>query len=231
MSMYGTYWGFSLPLSTLAALVARRPSVWPLASTTNHLRSIFLPLGTKVPIALLPSLKTCPRRPNLAVIRVARPAAHSIPAKTLAQKAHLPTPKAPGLFYPRPNKSVRVRTAGASPQGTLAQLNSHKNCTFSSRWPAPANATKASTSRVRVKKHRPQAQHRARSSEYPNLDPESTKTRGWEAWEANLAVFCARGQPEWGMASHTFAGTKMKEWGAFRPICGRKQRESRSEEH
>src|ERR1017187_10450112 len=56
--MYGTYWGFNLPLSTLAALVASRPSVWPLASTTNHLRSIFLPLGTKVDISLLPSIRT-----------------------------------------------------------------------------------------------------------------------------------------------------------------------------
>src|ERR1035437_9305018 len=55
--MYGTYWGFSLPLRTLAALVARRPRVWPLASTTYHLRSIFLPLGTKVDISLLPSVK------------------------------------------------------------------------------------------------------------------------------------------------------------------------------
>src|SRR5271157_3423155 len=55
MSMYGTYWGFSLPLSTSAALVASRPSVWPLASTTYHLRSMSLPLGTKVPISLLPS--------------------------------------------------------------------------------------------------------------------------------------------------------------------------------
>src|SRR5581483_4551160 len=52
--MYGTYCGFSLPLSTLAALVAKRPRVWPLASTTYHLRSIFLPLGTKVDISLLP---------------------------------------------------------------------------------------------------------------------------------------------------------------------------------
>src|SRR5664279_4116362 len=59
MSMYGTYWGFNLPASTLAALVARRPKVWPLASTTNHLRAIFLPLGTKVDISLLPSIKTC----------------------------------------------------------------------------------------------------------------------------------------------------------------------------
>src|SRR5487761_600034 len=53
--MYGTYWGFSLPLSTLAALVASGPSVWPLASTTYHLRSIFLPLGTNVDISLPPA--------------------------------------------------------------------------------------------------------------------------------------------------------------------------------
>jgi hypothetical protein len=37
----------------------------------------------------------------------------------------------------------------------------------------------ASVSRVRVSTHRPQAQHRARSSEYPNWGPESTK-RGVE---------------------------------------------------
>src|SRR3954453_14724313 len=48
--MYGTYRGFSLPLNTLAALVASRPRVWPLASTTYHLRSILLPLGTNVDI-------------------------------------------------------------------------------------------------------------------------------------------------------------------------------------
>src|SRR5215469_3461161 len=54
MSMYGTYRGLSFPLSTLAALVASRPSVWPLASITNHLRSISLPLGTNVDILFLP---------------------------------------------------------------------------------------------------------------------------------------------------------------------------------
>src|SRR3954464_9955120 len=52
--MYGTYRGFSLPLKTLAALVASRPRVWPLASTTYHLRSILLPLGTNVDILFLP---------------------------------------------------------------------------------------------------------------------------------------------------------------------------------
>src|ERR1039458_2805095 len=65
MSMYGTYFGFVLPLSTIAALVARRPKVCPLASTTYHLRLISLPLGINVDIALLTSknfalrLKNC----------------------------------------------------------------------------------------------------------------------------------------------------------------------------
>src|SRR5215469_17639807 len=54
MSRYGTYWGFSFPLRALAALVASRPRVWPLASTTYHLRSILLPLGTNVDILFLP---------------------------------------------------------------------------------------------------------------------------------------------------------------------------------
>src|SRR6266568_2257576 len=96
--MYGTYWGFSLPLSTSAAFVASRPSVWPLASTTYHLRSISLPLGTKVPISLLPSLclyhyqncgamRLCPRDLRTG---------HD--------------------FHPLPNKSVRVRICGLTPQ-------------------------------------------------------------------------------------------------------------------
>src|ERR1700758_5598603 len=97
MSMYGTYWGFSLPLSTLAALVARRPRVWPLASTTNHLRSIFLPLGTKVDISLLP----LPRR-----LAGTGPLPQPRKARLPARIAHGPK------FHPLPNNPVRVRTAG-----------------------------------------------------------------------------------------------------------------------
>src|ERR1700744_4836187 len=52
MSRNGVYFGFLLPLSTLAASVARRPRVLPLASTTNHLRSISCALGIYVDIAL-----------------------------------------------------------------------------------------------------------------------------------------------------------------------------------
>src|SRR5215469_16453907 len=81
MSMYGTYLGFNLPLSTSAALVASRPRVWPLASTTYHLRSISLPLGTKVLISLLPSKN----------------------AKTAAQSA-LPMASAHGKNFPPTSK-------------------------------------------------------------------------------------------------------------------------------
>src|SRR3954471_6592273 len=98
MSRYGTYLGFSLPLNTLAALVASRPSVWPLASTTYHLRSIVLPLGTNVDIFLLPLEKPCAKTD-------ARPSENSL------RTAHLPMPNAHGPdFHPLPNNSVRVRT-------------------------------------------------------------------------------------------------------------------------
>src|ERR1700722_12414535 len=50
MSMKGVYLGFFLPLRVLAASVARRPSVLPLASTTNHLRVISCELGKYVDI-------------------------------------------------------------------------------------------------------------------------------------------------------------------------------------
>src|SRR5580698_9784949 len=55
--MYGVYLGFLLPLSTLAASVARRPRVLPLASTTNHLRSISCALGMYVDIFSISSKK------------------------------------------------------------------------------------------------------------------------------------------------------------------------------
>src|ERR1035437_7498132 len=96
-SMYGTYCGFSLPLNTSAALVARRPSVLPLASTTNHLRSTFLPLGIKVPISLLPSkrLKN-PEKPAQSALARAYPAhgptavSQLLYPETSAIKCHLP---------------------------------------------------------------------------------------------------------------------------------------------
>src|ERR1035437_8778054 len=119
-SMYGTYCGFSLPLNTSAALVARRPSVLPLASTTNHLRSTFLPLGIKVPISLLPSkrLKN-PKKPAQSALARANP-------------AHGPN------FHPLPNKSVRVRSAGLALKRELAapirqhtRLNSNPAACFS----------------------------------------------------------------------------------------------------
>src|SRR5215469_9154835 len=93
MSMYGTYLGFNLPLSTSAALVASRPRVWPLASTTYHLRSISLPLGTKVLISLLP-LKT----------------------RKLRRNAPGPMHLHMGFhIHPLPNTPVRVRTAAPTP--------------------------------------------------------------------------------------------------------------------
>src|ERR1700684_1415146 len=59
MSIKGVYFGFSLPANLLAASVARRPSVLPLASTTNHLRVISCELGKYVDIV------TCsPREPS-----------------------------------------------------------------------------------------------------------------------------------------------------------------------
>src|ERR1700722_743942 len=59
MSMKGVYFGFFLPLRVLAASVARRPRVLPLASTTNHLRVISCELGKYVDIV------TCFSQKNL----------------------------------------------------------------------------------------------------------------------------------------------------------------------
>src|SRR5271154_6162695 len=50
MSIKGVYLGFFFPASILAASVARRPRVLPLASTTNHLRVISCELGKYVDI-------------------------------------------------------------------------------------------------------------------------------------------------------------------------------------
>src|ERR1700752_3119636 len=51
--MKGVYLGFFLPLRVLAASVARRPRVLPLASITNHLRVISCELGKNVDIVNL----------------------------------------------------------------------------------------------------------------------------------------------------------------------------------
>src|SRR4029079_9825033 len=93
--------GFSLPLRMSAALVASRPRVWPLASTTYHLRSMSLPLGTKVLISLLP-----------------------LETQQLRRKAPWPMASAHGnKFHPLPNNPVRVRTAGFALRGLLALWN------------------------------------------------------------------------------------------------------------
>jgi hypothetical protein len=74
MSIKGVYLGFFLPANMLAASVARRPSVLPLASTTNHLRVISCELGKYVDIV------TCsPREPSFGrglhtTAKISRPA-------------------------------------------------------------------------------------------------------------------------------------------------------------
>src|ERR1700744_2391275 len=90
MSRNGVYFGFLLPLSTLAASVARRPRVLPLASTMNHLRSISCALGMYVDISLYlqqklafktqyahakqqRGLKSYPRRKLHVRVRLAQP--------------------------------------------------------------------------------------------------------------------------------------------------------------
>src|SRR3984957_13205289 len=58
MSIKGVYLGLFLPLRVLAASVARRPSVLPLASMTNHLRVISCELGKYVDIVTCFSRRT-----------------------------------------------------------------------------------------------------------------------------------------------------------------------------
>src|SRR5258707_8086170 len=58
MSIKGVYLGFFLPLRVLAASVAKRPRVLPLASTTNHLRVISCELGKYVDIVTCFSRRT-----------------------------------------------------------------------------------------------------------------------------------------------------------------------------
>src|SRR5580692_335382 len=111
MSIYGTYLGFSLPLSKLAALVANRPSVWPLASTTYHLRSISLPLGTKVDISLLPSNARPPQ---------SLPAVSTNPMR----KALTPTQNARASNPPTTKQSCSGEDCEGWPdQGTMAGLD------------------------------------------------------------------------------------------------------------
>src|ERR1700678_2273117 len=50
MLIKGVFFGFFLPANILAASVAKRPRVLPLASTTNHLRVISCELGKYVDI-------------------------------------------------------------------------------------------------------------------------------------------------------------------------------------
>src|ERR1700677_1910295 len=60
MSIKGVYLGFFLPANMLAASVAKRPRVLPLASTTNHLRVISCELGKYVDI-----VTSSPQKPSL----------------------------------------------------------------------------------------------------------------------------------------------------------------------
>src|ERR1700761_2667515 len=62
MSIKGVYFGFFLPARVLAASVARRPRVLPLASTTNHLRVISCELGKYVDIVTCFSHQTVTER-------------------------------------------------------------------------------------------------------------------------------------------------------------------------
>src|ERR1035437_1322867 len=174
MSMYGTYWGFSLPLSVLAALVARRPSVWSLASITYHLRSISLPLGTKVDISLLPSgnlqnknrsakrLGPCitpgPLPPTTKQICSGEDCGSWPPAEALAQLDWRMKTRAKTYIQQRVACSSRP-PSGGQPAGPGEEITPS---TKTSRWGAPIDT-------------QTQAQHRARSSEYPKRPLESTK--------------------------------------------------------
>src|SRR5215472_12364508 len=153
MSMYGTYFGFSLPLSTLAALVASRPRVWPLASTTYHLRSIVLPLGTNVDILFLP-LDQCSGRTDVRPSKNSCRAQRVCPCQTSTGQKIPPTAKQfcsgedYGAYPLRDPDSAGEDIAPAegpvSSSTPLEGLNQ----------PGPDL------------RHRPQAQHRTRSSEY-----------------------------------------------------------------
>jgi len=82
-------------------------------------------------------------------------------------------------FHPLPNKSVRVRTAaGADPQRALTDLDLRLKARIQQPMACSGKSSfGGSTSRVQVNTHRPQAQHRARTLEYRNLDAESTESR------------------------------------------------------
>src|ERR1700691_1427075 len=79
MSINGVYLGFFLPANMLAASVAKRPRVLPLASTTNHLRVISCELGKYVDI-----VTSSPRR-TLVRTRIAHRRKNLRPATALPQ--------------------------------------------------------------------------------------------------------------------------------------------------
>jgi hypothetical protein len=105
----------------------------------------------------------------------------------------LPMPKAHGPdLYPLPNRSVRVRNAGAGPRRALAKLDLDLSnfCPTADGLfqPIPsghqpdgpdeyASPHRRSSVAGGLDTHRPQAQHRARTLEYPNPGSESTKRR------------------------------------------------------
>lgn len=82
-------------------------------------------------------------------------------------------------FHPLPNNSVRVRTAaGAGPQRALTDLDLRPKIRTQQPVACPGKSSfKGFYQRVRVSPHKPQAQHRARTLEYPNQAAESTKSR------------------------------------------------------
>jgi hypothetical protein len=113
------------------------------------LRSISLPLGTKVLIALLPSKK--------------RHTENRIPQKTSAKRSCPCQTGARASFHPLPNKSVRVRIAGAGPRkgfgraGFAHHSASNLNPAAGSLFQPipPEDPLRASTSRVQVNQHHP----------------------------------------------------------------------------
>jgi hypothetical protein len=92
-------------------------------------------------------------------------------------------------FHPLPNNPVRVRTAGADPQRAMARLDNLKpasNCLLpvpadpsEVNQPDPGEPTISSATKFFAggPTHRAQAQHRARTLEYPIQVAESTKSR------------------------------------------------------
>ena len=173
-----------MPLSTLAALVARRPSVCPLASTTYHLRLISLPLGINVDISLLPSKKSLgappsPIRVSCESVKVGKQNPNHLGAPG---PWHLGT----GNPQARTNRIRPCKTHGPRNLPTAKQFCSGEklrefvligtlaapDLVFPSpaaggllRW-SPLNSFQGIPQTVRVSTPRPQAQHRARTLEY-----------------------------------------------------------------